>query len=200
MLVGLTGIILPSFMRYSLEGIHGVEALGRYASVATPAMILQAIAMAVFNPLANVFTIHMKEKNKQEFVKLFCIVFIIAISISAVFLAAAHFFGRRGLMVLFGPDITPFAFLLPGAIVAAGLTVLTWFMGIIYSITRDISGLLIGSIFGAVIAIASTEFFLANYDLEGANIAMIVSHGAVVVFLVARFLTGNKKIWKKIRV
>ena len=194
MIASLIGVFLISFTRYSVEEIHGTEALGIYASVAAPSTIMQAMATFVFSPLANVFTAYKADSNRERFVKLFLLVCAGTLGISALFYAAAYFFGHWGLTVLFGESIIPHTYLLPGAVIAAGLTAMIWFMSVIFSITRDISGLLTGSLIGAATAILATNFFLIRFGLEGANHILIASQGAAVLFLSIRFLSTSKRL------
>jgi len=193
MVVGLAGVFIISFTRVSVEAIHGTEALGAYNSIAAPAMIIQAIAMFLLNPLINVFTIYLKELKKRQFLKLFIIAFTAITGITSVFSAFAVVLGEWGLTILFSESIVPYAFLLPGAVIGAGLTVMIWLLTMILSIMRDIRNLLFSGLIGAVTVISTTSLFLVKYGLEGANITMIVSQGAVVLLLLIRVLIKIRK-------
>ena len=192
MIVGLAGVFIIAFTRVSVEAIHGSQALGAYTSVAAPAMIIQAVAMFLLNPLINVFTIYLKESNKRQFLKLFVITFTAIVGITAVFSAGALVIGQWGLTILFTVSIVPYAYLLPGAIIGAGLTVMIWFLTLILSITRNVRSLLISGLIGAITVISTTNLFLIEYGLEGANITMIVSQGAVALLLLICALSNIK--------
>jgi len=194
MLASLIGVFLISFTRYSVEKIHGTEALGIYASVATPSIIMQVIATFIFNPLANIFASYRSESNIKSFVKLLLLVCVGLVVISFMFFIIAQIFGHWGLTLLFGESISPYTYLLPGAILAAGATVMLWFMNVVFSVTRDLSGFLIGSFIGAVVAILATNIFLIRFGLDGANHILILSQGVAVIFLIIRFAVTGKKI------
>ena len=198
MIVGLTSVFIATFTRTSVEMIYGENALGIYASVVAPTLIIQAIAMFILNPLVNVFTKYLNDSNKQSFEKLLILVSVIIIGLSAIVYTGAHILGNWGLTLLFGESITPHTYLLPGAVIVAGLTVCIWFLSVVYSIIRDIIGLLIGSTIGAIIAVLITSSFLIRYDLNGVNYIMIISNAAAVIFLIIRYLAIKKKIWRKV--
>ena len=197
MIVGLAGVFIIAFTRISVESIHGTEALGAYSTVAVPAMIIQAVAMFLLNPLINIFTIYFKESNKRQFLKLFMIAFTAIIGITVVFSAVAVVIGQWGLTILFSTSIVPYAYLLPGALIGAGLTVMIWFLTMILSITRNVRSLLFSGLIGAVTVVSTTGLFLVEYGLEGANITMIVSQSAAVLFMLVSFFAISRKIWIK---
>jgi len=189
MLVILAGTLIVSFSRYSVERIHGTDALGAYSSVSAPTFVIQIAASLLFVPLTNIFAECLKEGNKAKFVKIFALAFAIIAGITLAFVAASLFFGEWGLSILYDGDlIIPYAYLLPGVAIASGLTSLIWYMNLLFSATRDIKGLLAGVLIGVAICLATTDFFLNRYGLIGANNVMIISQGVAVICLTVRLL------------
>jgi len=195
MIVQLCGIIIVSFTRYSIERIYGDASLGIYASVTTPVMIIQVGISVLFAPLANLFTVYLKEGNKAKFIKVFIIVSVFIIIVTLVFSVVFHFFGGWGLGIIFEDSIVPYAYLLPGAVIIAGLTASMWFLNVVFSAIRDIRGLFVGNIIGVAVCFAATNFLLIRHELMGANYAVIASMGIVTLFLLLRLFLyiRNKK-------
>ena len=188
MLVILFATLIISFSRYSIERIHGTEDLGAYASVTVPTIIVQLAAGALLVLPANLFAESLKEGKKEKYIRTFAISSIAIVGITIVFLIGSHYLGHWGLNLLFGESILPYAYLLPGAALVAGLTAFMWFMNVAFAAVRDIKGLLAGNLIGVVICFALTNVFLINQGLAGANNIMILSQGVAVLCLFFRLI------------
>ena len=197
MLVILISTLMASFSRYSIEIIHGTEALGVYAAIIAPAMIIQISASFIFAPLINVFASCLKESRIQKFQKLFIYTSLFVIALTLLAYIIAIFLGEWALTLIFGDAIVPYAYLLNGAIVISGLTAFMWFMNIIFVTMRDIKGILIGNIIGAIICLLLTNYFLVSFNLMGANYIIILSLGAALTFLFLRLYMNLKKLMQK---
>jgi len=193
MIVLLCSVIIVSYSRYSIERIYSTADLGLYASVTTPAIIIQVGIAVFFAPLANLFTIYLKEGDRAKFIRVFAFVSALIIAVTVIFIVLFHFFGGWGLSILFEDSIVLYAHLLPGAAVIAGLTASLWFMNVVFSAIRDIKGLFFGNVAGVVICFSTADIFLTRYGLMGANYVIIVSMGAAVSCLLLRLLWCNKK-------
>jgi len=188
MLVLLIISMIPSFSRYSIERVHGTEALGVYNSVANPTLIVQLAAFPLFAPLANMFATCIKEGDKPKFIKLFTIASVAMVGITLACTFLSFFIGEWGLNILYGESIMEFSYLLPGTFVVSGLFAYIWFFNMVFSAVRDIKGVFIGNLIGAAICLATTDFFLNRFGVIGANHVMIISQGLVAVMLVFRLL------------
>jgi len=195
MLVILISTIIVSYTRFSIERIYGVEALGVYSPVTAPTLIVQISVSLLFAPLANLFADSLKTVNKKRFVQIFAVATAIIAGITFVVALGTYFLGEWGLNILYrNPEITFYAYLLPGAAVVAGLTGSLWYMNLVFSVVRDIKGLFFCNLAGVIICFITVDMFLNRYGLAGANHAMITSQGIVVLCLFIRlFWVINKK-------
>jgi len=186
--------MIVSYARYSLDRIHGPEAMGIYVSVANPTLIVQVVAFPLFAPLVNLFAACLKEGDKKRFLKTFA---YSSASIFAVIVActiASLFIGEWGLGVLYEHELVEYAYLLPGAFVVSGLVSYIWFMNLVFTAIRDIKGLFTGNLIGVIICLATTDFFLNRYGIEGVNHVLIISQGiAVLILLLRLFYILRKK-------
>jgi len=186
MLVLFIITMIGSFTRYSIERVHGTEALGIYASVTVPTLIVQIASFPMMAPLTNLFAASIKQGDKKRFLRILLYSSAVITGIILFFTTASLFIGEWGLKLLYGDILTQYHYLLPGAFIVSGLVSYIWLMNIIFSATRDLKGILAGNIIGAIICLAAAGYFLARYDLIGANYVMIISQGAVVLFLLVR--------------
>ena len=180
--------MIVSYARYSLERIHGTEALGIYASVANPTLIVQVAAFPLFAPLGNLFADCIKEGNKNRFLKAFTVSSVAIIGIVIACACASFFIGEWGLRILYDNELAQHAYLLPGAFVVSGLVSYIWLMNLVFTAARDIKGLFIGNLIGAVICLATSGFFLNRFGIEGANHVVILSQSIAAVLLIIRLL------------
>lgn len=187
MLVMLISTFIVSYSRYSLERIHGTEALGIYASVIAPTVIVQLSATFIFSPLINLFASYLNEANEKSFITIFSLCCVSIFGITLIIYIASLKLSEWGLSLLFGDSIRPYAHLLSGAVIVAGLTAYMWFMNMLFSIIRDMKGILYGNVIGALICFAITDALLIKYGLAGANYTMIISQGIAVFYLFIRF-------------
>ena len=192
MAVNLINIFILSYSRYSIEKIYNTELLGIYASVATPAVIIQAVSVMIFYPLINVFSSYLKERNMVKFILVFSICGAFIFGLTLISFLGAHVLGEWGLSFLFGSSIKPYVYLFPGAVICAGMTVFVWYMNMILSICRDIRGIFIGNSIGLIICLFMTNVLLIKYGLLGANYILIISNGITVIYLIIRFFYSCK--------
>jgi len=198
MIVLLCGIIIVSFTRFSITRMYGDISLGIYATVTTPVMIIQVGISVLFAPLTNLFTVYLKEGDKAKFVKVFFLVFVFILIVTLVFILLFHFFGGWGLGILFEDSIVPYAYLLPGAVIIAGLTASLWFLNVVFSAIRDIRGLFFGNIAGVAVCFATVNLLLTRYELMGANYVQIISMGVVTLCLLLRlfwYISKKKELF-----
>ena len=193
MIVVLISTFTLSYSRFSVDRIHGTEAFGVFSAVTAPAMIIQIAATVVLAPLANVFASYFSGTKIKEFAK----VFVLYGAIMALFVFFAYVFalaaGEWGLGLLYGAQILPYAYLLPSAVIVAGTTAFMWYMSVVYTVIRDIRGLLYGNIMAAAICLAITDVFLIEIGLIGANYIVIVCQGVAVFFFFIRLLWFIKR-------
>ena len=187
MLVILMITFFASYTRYSLERIHGTEALGAFATATTPAVAVQLAVSFLLAPLMNLFSDCIKDSNRARFYKIFAISCAMIIGLTLIAVIAAHIAGQWGLRLLFGEDILPYTYLLSGAMMATGLTASLWFMNVVFTTVRDIRGLFFGFVIGVAACIAAAEVFLREFGLVGANYTMIACQAVAFLVLCVRF-------------
>ena len=190
MLVLFIITMIGSYSRYSIERIHGTEALGIYASVTVPTLIVQIAAFPMLAPLTNIFTTCIKEGDKKRFLKVFLFSSAAVFGIMFIFTGLSFLIGEWGLNLLYidRAEVTDNAHLLPGAFIVSGFVSYIWLMNIIFATTRDLKGIFAGNLIGVIVCLATTDFFLNRFGIEGANHVMMLSQGIVVLCLLLRLI------------
>ncbi len=163
---------IGSIPRIYLEKMLGSELLGVYASIATPAVIVQVAAMYIFNPMTALFAEYYAALNVKSFLKLVgqCFLAILAITISVVI--GVYFLGQWGLNLLFGPSILPYASLLMPVVGCTILTAIAWLLCTILTVMRDFKGLIFSNVIALGSCVLLSQWFIPLYSLNGANMAL----------------------------
>ncbi|MDO4287873.1 MAG: hypothetical protein Q4C55_01680, partial [Eubacterium sp.] len=183
--------------RYFLEKFWGNEILGIYASIATPAVIVQVAASYLFNPFVTVFAEKYYMGDFSGFIQLFkkCIVGITLLSI--VCLIGAKIFGNWGLHLLFGESILEYSYLLIPVIVCTILTALIWFLCTLLTVMHAFKGLLISNILAVGICILLSLVLIPDFSMDGVNYSTIGSLLIECMLLLSFGIIHLKKAMKE---
>ncbi|WP_392887976.1 lipopolysaccharide biosynthesis protein [Eubacterium limosum] len=175
---------LSTIPRYFLEKFYSNEVLGIYASIATPAVIVQVAASYFFNPFITLFAEKYNKHQLNEFVRLFkkCMFVILLLSIAAII--GAEIFGDFGLRLLFGESILQHSYLLTPIIICTILTAIVWFLCTLLTVIREFKGLIISNVLAVLICVISSLALIPQLAMNGVNIVMIISLGVEILFLI----------------
>jgi len=68
-------------------------------------------------------------------------------------------------------------------------------MNVVFSVTRDLKGILVCHIIGVAVCLSTTDILLIRFGPEGANYTMFLSLGVASLCLLFRLLWFFKKQW-----
>lgn len=181
-LYGVIFSYISMYPRIVVEQLYGNEMLGYYASVATPALIIQVAATFIFNPLLSLFADYYNKKDFRNLNKTTFKVIILILILATFGLICSHFFAEFVLKLLFNDGIIPYVYLFKGVIIVSCLTAIIWFLGMILVVVRNYKMLLFGSFLTLIATILITPNLINKYNLEGINITLII------VFIIQTFI------------
>lgn len=160
--------------RYFLEAQLGVEALGFYGTIALPVVIVQVSASFVFSPLITPFAQKLNEGDINGFKTLLGKVVLFIVALSAVALLGFGLIGDWFLVLLFGPTIEPYTYLLMPLVVCTILVALSWFLSTLLVVLRRLKALLAASVASFVVVISGSIYFISTFGLNGASFILIL--------------------------
>ncbi len=184
---------IGSIPRYFLEMFEGNEALGIYASVAMPTLIVQMAATYIFNPMITVFSESCDQKDKPRFLKTLKQCFIALLCIAVVGLIGGKLLGKIGLFILYGESILAYEYLLLPIIVCTITTACAWLMYDILTIFRDFKALLIGNGLSVAISIAMSLVLIPAWGMQGTTFALMIGNVSGIVVCIIALVTNTKK-------
>lgn len=192
-LYGLIFSYVAMYPKVFAEGLYGATTIGYYASVATPALIIQVAASFIFTPLISLFANYYDKKDYKKFNKeMFKIIAIILI-LCIVALVGSHFLADWALNLLFGKKILAYTYLFSGVIIISTLTAIIWFLGMLLVVIRNNKVLILGALLALVTACIVTPLFLEKYYLNGINATLILAYTIQIIIYVVALLFKKKQ-------
>lgn len=176
---------VTSIARQMLGTMNGEEALGIYASVCTPAVIIQAGADYIYIPLLRLFAEYNHAKQREKFRGLFLKVTAAIVLLLAVCLGAFWLFGEPLLAFAFGSSIVPYTYLLYPALICVVLTAYVEFLGDLLITVRMMSGNLIGNAIALVFSIPCSYLCISAWGMNGVSFAISASYAIASTVMVS---------------
>lgn len=181
-----------TFARQYLGALQGDAALGIYASVCTPVVLIQACSNYVYAPLLGVFAKYLDENDIPAFNSLL----IRVLSIFAlIFLGGAlafFLFGEWFLELVFGPDIASYSGLMYAAILSCAFTACVAFLGDLLISMREMSWNLIGNAVSCLASIPLTILLVNVAGMNGVSFSIASSYCVGVVIMLVRIIKMSK--------
>jgi len=168
--------------RDTLQIVEGVERLGVYASVASPAVIIQLLASVIFNPFVPLFTSYYLEKDNKKFCILLAKFILFLLTLLLIAMIGARFLGEWVLVLIIGSSIRKYMYLLLPVIVCTVVTAVIWLLSAVMIAIRKTKALLLCTVVGVLISWASSRVFVERYSMNGVSYVIIFS-GIVQVIL-----------------
>ena len=170
----------------------GDAALGIYASVAAPALVIQMGAQYLYSPLLDVFPRLFFEGNSKGFLVLLSKTVLGIIGVTIMCSAALQLVGEWVLDLLFGSGIVPYVYLLQPIVVSTAATAFLWFFGDLLVTLRRFWAYFIGNAVALLSVVPLTFVCVDMWDMNGVSFAGAGACMAGVLVLLG-FLVGSIK-------
>lgn len=183
---------VPSIPRQYLASLYGSAALGVYASVAAPAVIIQMGASYIYNPLLGYFSEAYASRDMRQLTLLLLKTGGGIALLGFTSAVALCWLGEPLLVLFFGDSIAPYTYLLIPIIATTMVTAYVWFLNDVLVAIRNFKGSFIGNMAAAICSIPLTFYFVPLFDMNGISFASLAAYsiGALIMlgFLIATFL------------
>ncbi|WP_303323861.1 lipopolysaccharide biosynthesis protein [Actinomyces radicidentis] len=172
--------------RQYLAATAGAAALGIYASVASPAVIVQMGAAYVYSPLMTEFAERFRS-DKRSALHLLRRTTLGIIGVTSVFSVLLLLLGKPILFLMYGAEITRYTYLLLPAVLCTFTTAFAWFMNDLLLALRDFKASFLGNVAATVVTLLCYRFMVDTFGMNGVSWGGVVSY-AVAVIVLALFL------------
>lgn len=184
----LANSIVSSVRQY--YGIaNGSEALGHYASVATPAVLIQVAATYLYSPLIGKLAADLK-KDRVLFLKSFIKTMGMLVLVMGICVLALSLLGSNLLTIAFGSSIQPYTYLFPYVLIATAAVGLLLYCNDVLIIQRRMKQTLFCNGIAFACAVASAIPFIVLFDMNGINYSIIL--GCSIAILSSLFCIMRK--------
>lgn len=154
-----------------LAMVSGDAALGIYASVAAPALVIQMGAQYLYGPLLDIFPRMFFEGDIKGFLALLRKTVLGIIGVTAACAIVLEFIGAWALELLFGECIAPYVYLLQPIILSTAATAFLWFFGDLLITLRRFWANFAGNVMAFVSVIPLTFACVNAWDMNGVSFA-----------------------------
>jgi O-antigen/teichoic acid export membrane protein len=195
LLKGCLPLVISTFLMSSIVSVarqwfsnsYGTEALGLYAAVATPAVLVQAAARYLYAPAL----VPLSEKWRDEprdfvtsFAKTAKIMLVACVGMVIVF----SLIGGPVLKLVYGESIADYTYLFPLVLVGTALLAFGWFLSDVLVLCRSLYGMLCEAGIAMAAALVVMIPLETMYGMDGINYTVIVaaSSGVMAALLCIR--------------
>lgn len=179
--------------RYFLEKIVGSELLGVYASIAAPAVIVQAAASYIMAPFITPIAGYIEKKEFQGYLLLMKKMLYMMLSAFAVVILGAYFLKDIGLKILFGEEILKYSDLFMPVIFCTIATAFSWFINMLLTVYRDFKGLLISNLVGVICSAIISFPLIRVWGLNGASFSLLITTVLIILISLYYLLKDQRK-------
>lgn len=180
MLASLLANSIVSSVRQYYGIVNGSEALGHYASVATPAVLIQVAATYLYSPLIGKLAADLK-KDRVLFLKSFIKTMGMLVLVMGICVVALSLVGSSLLTIAFGNSIMPYTYLFPYVLTATAAVGLLLYCNDVLIIQRRMKQTLFCNGIAFACAVASAIPFIALFDMNGINFSIILGCSIAIV-------------------
>lgn len=174
-----------SVARQKLGFMEGQDALGLYASVCTPVVVVQSCIRYVYAPLLGEFASKFSRGDYASYTRLFFRVILAFIAFCIIGVIAFRIFGHGFLLYVFGDRVAALSGLLDMAIVSVVLCAFVSFLSDQLIALRRLMGVMIGNIAGLFVSVILSASFIQFFGLNGTSIVIILSYMLASLIMLA---------------
>lgn len=173
MLASLCANGIVSLVRQYFGITYGSEALGIYASVATPAVLIQVSATYLYSPMIGSLAQTLQEGGPKAFFRHFLKVLVLIVAALGVFIVALSLMGNTALQIVFGRSIAPYTYLFPYVLIATGCVGVLFYTNDVLVILRKTGAMLACNLVALVAALLLAIPQTAQFGMNGINFSVI---------------------------
>ena len=166
--------MLVSIPRQCFTWLFGLDSLGRYAAIATPAVLVQALVGYLYAPVL-VPLAERHAEGRSSFLNAFLRTLrLLSLSIAGTVIVLSLVSGPL-LLTIYGPEIQPYVGLFPMVLVSTGLISLLWYVIDVLVVTRDLKAPLIATSTMLAVCLAVMVPAERTFGMDGINYTIVIA-------------------------
>lgn len=185
---------IVSVVRQSYGIYAGDQLLGIYASIATPAVLIQAGATFLYSPLIGKMATALYAKGMREFK---CVFLNVLATIAAIMVAgtiALSLVADRSLVLIFGKGLAPYTWIFPYVLGGTTSIAILLYINDALIILRDNRSQIVINAIALALAAALSKPCIAAFGMNGVNIAILAAVIPAVLMGFTKIMLSCKNI------
>ena len=194
MVASLFANAIVSIVRQYFGLTSGDEALGIYASVATPAVLIQVAATYLYSPMIGTLAKTLRDKDAAAFKLQFLKILVVIFGVVGILVIALSQVGEPLLELVFGPSIAPYTYLFPFVLIATGCIGVLFYVNDTLIVLRKTPLMLLSNATALTISFISAVVLIPTFGMNAINFSIISASLAGVIigiFFVLNTRTNN---------
>lgn len=186
--------LVVTVARQYLGMTEGESALGIYATVCTPIVLIQACSSYVYAPLLGIFASKLDRGDLAGFVKLLVRVFC---SFAVIFIGGGilfFLFGDAFLRLVFGSAIAEYGFLMYAGLASSAFAACIAFVTDLLIAMRDMRGTLIANLAGCAISLPASVVLVDACGMNGVSYSIAFAYCVAVILSCWRIAHGLREL------
>ena len=170
-----------SVARQMFGNEYGEEALGIYAAIATPTVIVQVASSFLTSPFLVGLSEEWSRYNSRGFVSSLLKILIGIFAVFLIVLLLSAVFGERALSLVYGDDIIEYCDLFVPVVIATGLAAYAGFLMDVLVLMRKLKLSLVANAFALGISYFASPILEGLFYMNGINLSVICAFGVAVL-------------------
>ena len=167
--------MVVSVARQYYGNTFGMEKLGIYSAIATPAVLIQAGARYLYGPALVPLAKRWQESPDDSFSPFLKKSLVLLALGAAVLVVVFSVFGKQLLTLVYGQEIAPYTPLFPWVLISTAVTAVMWFLNDVLTICRDMRGMLIANTASLALSLVLLIPLESAFGMDGINYLVIAA-------------------------
>ena len=181
--------------RQFLENIYDENNLGYFATIAAPLVVIQVVAVGIFNPILKDLAIAYDENDVKKLKSYALKIFLMLVTFAIIGLIGAKLFGTFLYTLIYGESIRPYCYLMYALVGCTVMYAACWAVFSMLVVMRKPFVMTIFSILSVLSTVTFSSPLINKFFLNGTSYSILIAYAMFFVLGMAYILInlGNKK-------
>lgn len=180
-LAAVSNNAVVSVARQLLGNIGGDEMLGIYASIATPAVLVQAAVGYLYSPMIGGLSETWAHDSRADIARAVAKMALFTLGAVAVCCVVLLLVAPALLPLVFGSSISEHLFIFPFVLLCTVAIALTWLITDILIVFRKTWGAFVANGIALIVSATTSAWFIDAFELNGINFSIVLAYAACAI-------------------
>lgn len=192
----LFNTLTPTIPKLVIETYLGTEALGYYASISSPLLVITMASNFIFTPLVSIIAKHYAENRYVKFRNLVLCMVSMLILAGLITYCISYKIAMPIYVLLYGESIINYVEISQNLIIALFLSSIISILNIVFTVMRKLWLQVLLNGLTVILCYLNCNFWIPQNGLQGANDALIFAYCCQIILMFFLLIVLYRK-WKK---